>query len=224
GRPLTPAADVYSLAATAYVLLTGRPPFTGESPLAVVLAHVRQRVTPPRQLNPELTPTAEAALLRGLAKAPEARFASASGLVLALQARPPVATTGRRLRAAARVLGSAAAAAAALALVSLPAGPAQSAGQAGRSAVLSLLERDFRDLPASLQPVAELPPVADAVAGGLGVTQVVLPAFQPALQQPAAQAAPQLAARVSPAMSRASPPAEPEREVQERDDRHQRVD
>lgn len=72
-----PASDQYGLAAVAYYLLTGRPPFGGDAP-AVLTAISQTPAPPPSQYNPAISREAERALLRALAKQPEARFASIS--------------------------------------------------------------------------------------------------------------------------------------------------
>jgi hypothetical protein len=75
GGPAVPASDQYALAAIAYALLTGQPPFAGGvQQLLSAIPH--QAVTPPSQLNPAIPREAERALLRALAKQPDARFPS----------------------------------------------------------------------------------------------------------------------------------------------------
>jgi eukaryotic-like serine/threonine-protein kinase len=64
---LGPASDVYSLGATLYCLLTGKPPFT-DTDVAMVLLRVRQgKFTPPRKLKPELPSALEAICLKAMA-------------------------------------------------------------------------------------------------------------------------------------------------------------
>jgi serine/threonine-protein kinase len=66
-------ADLYSLGAMAYHILCGRPPFAGETPIAIGFAHVTETPRPPRALRPDLPESVEAALLRALAKDPAQR-------------------------------------------------------------------------------------------------------------------------------------------------------
>jgi WD40 repeat protein/serine/threonine protein kinase len=92
GEKAGPASDLYSLGVIAYQMLTGRPPFMADTPLALLRAHIDRPLQPPRTLNPHLTETVEAALFKVMAKAPADRYASATDFVLALQAEPSTRT------------------------------------------------------------------------------------------------------------------------------------
>jgi len=70
-------SDLYSLGATLYHALTGRPPITGETALAVLRGHMAQTPTPPKALRPGLAKPFSDAVLRALAKRPADRYASA---------------------------------------------------------------------------------------------------------------------------------------------------
>ena len=76
-RPLDHRCDLYALGAVAYHLLTGRPPFDGESPTRVMDAQVRDPVVPPTRIRPDVGDDLERVVLRCLAKAPEDRFSDA---------------------------------------------------------------------------------------------------------------------------------------------------
>lgn len=79
------ASDLYSLAVIAYRLLSGRLPFHGETSYATVMQHITMPPPSPREFNPALPLETEAVLLRGLAKAPTERPASARAFVAELQ-------------------------------------------------------------------------------------------------------------------------------------------
>jgi type II secretory pathway predicted ATPase ExeA len=78
GEPASPASDIYSLGASYFQLLTGRPPYTGP---AVEQEHLRAAVPDPRALRPQLSASCAALVMRALAKAPGDRPASAQELI-----------------------------------------------------------------------------------------------------------------------------------------------
>jgi tRNA A-37 threonylcarbamoyl transferase component Bud32 len=80
GRGLTPAADVYSLGAILYEILTGRPPFRGEAPLEALRRARAEEPVPPRALNPAVPRALEAVCLKCLEKDPRRRYHSAAAL------------------------------------------------------------------------------------------------------------------------------------------------
>jgi serine/threonine-protein kinase len=82
GELLDPRADVYSLGATFYRVLTGAPPFQAPSPVGVLSKHVTDPVVPPRTRAPErgLPREADEIVLRAMAKDLEGRYPSAAAL------------------------------------------------------------------------------------------------------------------------------------------------
>jgi serine/threonine-protein kinase len=76
--------DVYALGALAYHVFCGRPPFRGESPIAVGFAQLTEPPPPPREQRAEIPEGVERAILRALAKDPSARFADAAAFRKAL--------------------------------------------------------------------------------------------------------------------------------------------
>jgi eukaryotic-like serine/threonine-protein kinase len=79
-------SDIYSLGAVAYYLVTGRPPFVGESPWDIIAAHSRDPVEPPAQVNPAVPQDLELIIIRCLAKMPANRFPDVDSLDKALAA------------------------------------------------------------------------------------------------------------------------------------------
>jgi len=63
-----------------FEMVTGRPPFLGDTPVAVASKHVRDHPPAPRELNPAIPPTFEAIILKAMAKNPEHRYATAEDL------------------------------------------------------------------------------------------------------------------------------------------------
>jgi serine/threonine-protein kinase len=81
-----PSADLYALGVMAYELLTGSVPFSGETPVSIMLAHIQDPLPPARERNPGLPRDVDGVLQQALAKQPENRFATAAALVAALEA------------------------------------------------------------------------------------------------------------------------------------------
>jgi eukaryotic-like serine/threonine-protein kinase len=77
GRPVDARSDIYSLGALAYHLVCGRPPFSGENPIAIGFAHLSEAPPPLRQLRKDVPAMLEGAILAALAKTPEERPSSA---------------------------------------------------------------------------------------------------------------------------------------------------
>ncbi len=80
GETVDSRSDVYSTGCLLYELLTGRPPFVGESPVSVAYQHVREQAAPPSSLDPELPPEVDAIVMKALAKSVEDRYQSAAAM------------------------------------------------------------------------------------------------------------------------------------------------
>src|SRR6202521_4963700 len=84
GESLGPGADQYSLSVVAYEMLTGRVPFHGDTPGAVLISHIRRAMPATSELPGELSAHVDEVLRRGMAKAPRDRYATVSEFVAAL--------------------------------------------------------------------------------------------------------------------------------------------
>ena len=77
GRRGDQRSDIYALGAMLYEMLTGRPPFVGSNPLAVMNERVLHDPEPARKLNPQITPQLQEILNRALERDPRHRYATA---------------------------------------------------------------------------------------------------------------------------------------------------
>ena len=77
GQPVDQRSDLYSLGCVLYEMVAGRPPFTGDSPVAVASKQVLEQPVPPSKLNPDVSPQLDAVIMRTLAKNPANRYGSA---------------------------------------------------------------------------------------------------------------------------------------------------
>jgi beta-lactam-binding protein with PASTA domain len=95
GESVDARSDVYAAGCVLYELITGEPPFTGDSPVAVAYQHVREDPSPPSSVNPAVAPELDAVVLKALAKGPANRYQSAaemrSDLVRTLSGQRPAA-------------------------------------------------------------------------------------------------------------------------------------
>ncbi len=80
GERVDARSDLYSTGCLLYELLTGRPPFLGDSPVAIAYQHVRENPVPPSRLDPEIPSWADAIVLRAMAKDPAQRYQSAADM------------------------------------------------------------------------------------------------------------------------------------------------
>lgn len=80
GEPVDARSDIYSAGCLLYELLTGRPPFLGDSPVSVAYQHVREMPIPPSQLDADITPEMDAITMKALAKSPDDRYQSAKAM------------------------------------------------------------------------------------------------------------------------------------------------
>ncbi|MEU5881069.1 Stk1 family PASTA domain-containing Ser/Thr kinase [Spirillospora sp. NPDC047279] len=78
GERVDARSDIYSTGCVLYELLTGKPPFTGDSPVAIAYQHVREEPIPPSQVDPEIPQWADAIVLKAMAKDADHRYQNAT--------------------------------------------------------------------------------------------------------------------------------------------------
>lgn len=80
GETVDSRSDVYSTGCLLYELLTGRPPFVGDSPVAVAYQHVREPAQPASAFDPDVPPELDAIVMKALTKRVEERYQSAAAM------------------------------------------------------------------------------------------------------------------------------------------------
>ena len=98
GEAVDARSDVYAAGCVLFELLTGEPPFTGDTPVAVAYQHVREDPRSPSELNPQVTPQLDAIVLKALSKNPANRYQSSAemraDLVRVRRGQQPLAPVG----------------------------------------------------------------------------------------------------------------------------------
>lgn len=89
--------DLYSLGVVMYQMLTGRPPYDGETPVSVAIQHINGNLLPPSQLNSSIPTGLEQIIMRAMAVAPENRYNSATDMLRDMEEfrRDPTIVFGR---------------------------------------------------------------------------------------------------------------------------------
>ena len=77
GENVTAASDLYSVGVVMYEMLTGKPPYDGETPIAVAMQHIGGKPVPISELNPSVPPALEQVVEKAMEKRPDKRYQSA---------------------------------------------------------------------------------------------------------------------------------------------------
>ncbi len=86
GAQVDARSDLYSLGVVMYEMLTGKPPYDGESPVAIAIQHINATPVPPRQLNPAIPLGLQQITLHAMCSDLSARYASATAMIEDLEA------------------------------------------------------------------------------------------------------------------------------------------
>ena len=81
GKAIDGSTDIYSLGVVLYEMLTGRVPYEADTPIAVALKHVKDKLIPPTRYNPSIPPLLESVVMKALQKKPADRYRSVSELI-----------------------------------------------------------------------------------------------------------------------------------------------
>ncbi|HEY7415087.1 MAG TPA: protein kinase, partial [Ktedonobacteraceae bacterium] len=197
GTPANEQSDIYSLSIVLYETCTGVLPFQGDNPAAVMMQHLHAPVVPPMRINPQIPPALSAIIVKGLAKAPESRFPSASalGIAMAEALHMPVPDSLKQMAAqtvemsspthigpiSTRVPLSSQLEFEDVAPVVLPVPSALAASEPGKTPFLGLNPDPMTPFD---QPAEELVMYPDIPVSSTPSAQHMPPAFQPALSPP----------------------------------------
>ena len=81
GTEIDPRSDIYSLGATLYHVVAGKPPFTARNPFELLEKHLKEKPVPPKEINEELSEGISDVVLKCLAKDPKGRYQSCQELI-----------------------------------------------------------------------------------------------------------------------------------------------
>jgi serine/threonine protein kinase len=93
GKDVDLRADIYSVGVIMYEMFTGRLPFTGTAPMAIIFAHMKEIPTRPSQVAPDISPELEAVILKALEKDPNQRYQNCKDFLRALDPLLPGTTS-----------------------------------------------------------------------------------------------------------------------------------